>query len=106
MGKTSIGVEVVFALPERQRLVKLELDLGTTAIAAVERSGILEEFGACVPEQVELAIWGKRIEADALLEQGDRVEVLRPLAIDPRDARRRLAEEGGFMGGSKFQAGR
>ena len=99
MANGTIGVEVVFALSDRQRLVRLEMDQGATAMAAVERSGILEEFAASVPEPIELAVWGKRTGPNAALKPGDRVEVLRPLAVSPREARRRLAEKGRFMGG-------
>jgi hypothetical protein len=94
-----ISVEVVIALPGRQQLVGLELDSGTTAMQAVTDSAVLDTFPECASRPVELAIWGKPVEPGTVLNDGDRVEILRPLAIDPREARRRLAEKGGVMGG-------
>jgi putative ubiquitin-RnfH superfamily antitoxin RatB of RatAB toxin-antitoxin module len=93
-----VRAEVVYALPERQLLVALELDDGSTALDAVRASGILDSFSRAGAENLSLAIWGKRIEPGRTLNDGDRVEILRPLQIDPREARRQLAEKGGVMG--------
>ena len=93
-----VVVEVVYALPNRQLLVTLELDDGATALDAVRASGILDSFSGACAEDLSLAIWGKRVESGLPLSDGDRVEILRPLQIDPREARRQLAEKGGVMG--------
>ncbi len=97
-GKKTISIEVVFALSERQRLVTVAIACGATAREAVDKSGIAREF----PEQdfsaCRLGIWGRLIEDSQLLQDGDRVEIYRPLNIDPREARRRLAAEGKSMG--------
>jgi hypothetical protein len=82
-----LRVEVVWALPGRQRVVRVELDQGATAADAVTASGL----GA---RPAALGRHGKRIEPGTLLEEGDRVELLRPLAADPREARRRRARRG------------
>ena len=46
----------------------------------------------------QLGIWGRLVNRDQTLEDGDRVEIYRPLEIDPRETRRRLAAEGKTMG--------
>lgn len=95
-----LRIEVVFALPDHQELRVLEVPRGTRVADAVESSGLAEAFpdvdlGAC-----QAAIWGNVVEPDRPLSDGDRVELLRPLRIDPREARRVLATEGRFMGGA------
>ncbi len=85
-------------MPGRQVLLALAVRKGTTASEAVD----LADLGSHLPEldlaRAELAIWGERVGRDRVLEKGDRVEILRPLAIDPRDARRQLAKAGQVMG--------
>ena len=81
-------IEVVYALREEQVLVALEVAEGTTARQAIERSGILRRFPDLDPENVPLGIFGRVAGPDALLKDGDRVEVYRPLVADPKDARR------------------
>jgi putative ubiquitin-RnfH superfamily antitoxin RatB of RatAB toxin-antitoxin module len=79
-----LRVEVVRALPTRQRVARVELDEGSTARDAVEAAGITAPFAA-------LGRFGKKIEPETILRDGDRIELLRPLREDPKDARRRRA---------------
>ena len=93
----TIAVEVVVALRERQEIVRLMLPEGATAAEALRRANLAEafpeiEFGHCA-----LAVWGRPAAGSQVLRAGDRVEVLRPLKIDPRDARRELAKTGKSM---------
>ena len=80
-----IGVDVVRAWPRRHEQVHVTLPDGATVEDALRASGwsLLDVAG--------VAIFGERVERDALLHEGDRVELLRPLLIDPKDARRRRA---------------
>ena len=78
-------VEVVMAWPRRFESTWLELADGATVGDAVERCGLL------LDEAVALAVHGVRVEPDAALRDGDRIELLRPLQADPKDARRRRA---------------
>jgi len=94
----SIEVEVAYARPERQLILKLEVPQGTNAIEAVRLSGIEEEFPEIDPGQNRLGVFGKLCKADRVLNPGDRVEIYRPLLADPRAARRELAAEGKSMG--------
>lgn len=92
----TISVEVAFALPQRQHIVALTLTEGTTAREAVCRAELDRHFPE-LPEstfcEAELGIFGKALrEPEAhVLQAGDRVEVYRPLLIDPKQARRRRA---------------
>jgi putative ubiquitin-RnfH superfamily antitoxin RatB of RatAB toxin-antitoxin module len=93
-----IRVEVVYALPDRQRLVELEVPRGCTVREAVERSGLQHEFPEIGPEDNALGIFGRRCAPDQRLRDGDRVEIYRPLKADPKEVRRQLAARGRTMG--------
>ena len=75
-------IEVVQAHAERAEIVKLELPAGATVRDAPAAAGI---------DSQRVGIFGKRVSADARLADGDRVEVYRPLQIDPKQARRQRA---------------
>ena len=81
-------VEVVLAWPRHHRSVLLVLPEGARVGDAIAASGLPL---AGVDGQ---AVFGERIATDALLRDGDRVELLRPLQADPKDARRRRARGG------------
>jgi putative ubiquitin-RnfH superfamily antitoxin RatB of RatAB toxin-antitoxin module len=80
----SLRVEVVLALAGRQDRVRLELAEGATVSDALAASGLAGQ-GAAV------GIGGKVVPASRRLRDGERVELLRPLAQDPREARRQRA---------------
>jgi len=87
-----IRVEVAFALPSKQRIVALELPLGSTAVEAVKLADLPSLFPELEIEAFEraaLGIFGKPLKAPAQhrLSDGERVEVYRPLEIDPKAAR-------------------
>jgi len=87
-----IHIEVAFALPFKQRIVALEVPLGTTAVDAVQLadlSSLFPEVKREVFEQASLGIFGKVLKAPEQhrLSGGERVEVYRPLEIDPKAAR-------------------
>lgn len=76
------------AWPRRHEAVVLELPENATLAQAVEKAGLAG--GADV---TGYAIFGVNAEATTLLRDGDRVELLRALQIDPKDARRRRASK-------------
>lgn len=87
-----LTVEVAFALPERQKIVTLAVPAGSTAREAVRQARLDEHFPELPAESfenAELGIFGKRLLAPDryVLYAGDRVEVYRPLRIDPKQAR-------------------
>lgn len=91
-----IRVEVAFALPQQQRIVALEVPMGTTARQAVALAGLETLFPEVPPEtfvEADLGIFSQRLRdpEEHRLRDGDRVEVYRPLKIDPKEARLRRA---------------
>jgi uncharacterized protein len=65
---------------------------GTTALQAIERSGILEHFPQANPRGDGVGVFGKLVTPDTRLRDGDRVEIYRPLIADPKEARRERAK--------------
>lgn len=97
-----LQVEVVFALPDRQVLVTVSLDAGATVADAIVASGLPAQFPAEQLDSLPTGIWGRAVERDQSVSDGDRVEIYRPLELDPREARRQLAQLGRTMStGSK-----
>jgi putative ubiquitin-RnfH superfamily antitoxin RatB of RatAB toxin-antitoxin module len=94
----TIEVEVAYALPERQLILKVEVPLGASAIEAVRLSGIEEQFPEIELGKNRLGVFGKLCKPERMLQPGDRVEIYRPLIVDPRAARRALAAAGKSMG--------
>ena len=85
-----IAVEVAYALPERQRILALKVPAGTTMLDAAERSGIARVFEGLELATAKMGIFGKAV-ADPrrhVLADGDRVEIYRPLTVDPKEARK------------------
>ncbi|MEQ1581331.1 MAG: RnfH family protein [Steroidobacteraceae bacterium] len=93
-----IKVAVAYALPERQAVVPLELAAGSTALDAVQQSGVLALFPEIASRPLELAVFGRKVQPATVLKAGDRVEILRPLIHDPKATRRQLAGRGQTMG--------
>lgn len=98
---SDIDIEVAYARPERQVVLALRVPAATTAREAIERSGILSQFPEIRLDNNPIGIYGQVVEPGRKLEMGDRVEIYRPLEIDPREARRLLAEKGLTMGKKK-----
>lgn len=90
-----IAIEVVYALPDRQRLIALSVEEGCTVLAAAQRSGIAGEFPEIDWQQVRLGIFGRVVERpeQQCVRAGDRIEIYRPLLIDPKAARRARAAQ-------------
>ena len=90
-GTGSISVEVAYAEAQRQFLRRMELAAGATVADAIAASGLGHEFSIDV-SLLGAGIWSKPVARDAILGNGDRVELHRPLKADPKDSRRRRAE--------------
>ncbi len=86
-----IRVEVAYARADVQRLVPLALAAGSTAREAVIRSGLLEAFPEIAGKDLDLGVFSRPITLDTPLEHGDRVEIYRPLNVDPKEQRRKRA---------------
>jgi len=100
-----LEVAVACGLPDRQKIIAISVAPGTTARAAVEISGIAADFPELVVADSPLAVFGQPVDDSYLLQSGDRVEICRPLRMDPREARRQAALAGGTLGGGKQPPG-
>lgn len=92
-----LSIEVVYAQPQIQHLIALQLAPGSSLWQAVEQSGLLEQCPELQTRVNELrenvGIFGALKPADTVLKSGDRVEIYRPLVMDPKEARRLRAEK-------------
>ena len=91
MESPGIQVEVVQALPEGTRSVQLTLPPGSTAGAALERAAQSVEFAPLNLASATVGIFGRVVSREQPLKSGDRLEIYRPLAADPKTARRKRA---------------
>ena len=94
-------VEVAYALPDKQSLVSLEVEKGTTLKEAIEASGILDSFEQIDLTKDRVGIFSKFSTLDTVLREKDRVEIYRPLIADPKQVRKERAAEGKAMRSNK-----
>jgi putative ubiquitin-RnfH superfamily antitoxin RatB of RatAB toxin-antitoxin module len=87
-----LRVEVAYATPRRQRIVQLMVAAGTTVAEAIEMSALRLQFPE-IEAQPTVGIFSDKVELQHVLSAGDRVEIYRPLQADPKEARRRKAEQ-------------
>ena len=92
--KGLIPVEVAYATPDKQTLLSLQVPEGTTALEAVRQSGIADQYSAIKLDQDPMGIFSNLLNgkdwplpAEYALQPNDRVEIYRPLQIDPKQAR-------------------
>lgn len=97
MSDKKINIEVVYALPHEQTLLKQAVPEGITVVEAVRLSGILDKYPEIDLATGKLGIFGKLTKADTVLRDKDRIEIYRPLIADPKEVRRKRAEEGKVM---------
>ena len=96
-----IKVSVVYATTEKQSVYESTVARGTSAQELIEFSGFMNEIEALSSikvDDLEIGVFAERVELDYLLEEGDRVEIYRPLTADPKEVRRQLALVGKTMG--------
>ena len=84
----TISIELVFALPDKQVLRSVTLEEGSTVADAISKGNLSGDFPGLEPEGMQAGIWGRLVDRDHVVSDGDRVELYRPLEIDPREARR------------------
>ena len=92
-----LRIEVVYATPAQQDIVKLSLPSGSTVMQAIEASGVLRKHAEIDLEVNKLGIFSKLIKADAVLRDRDRIEIYRLLIADPKEIRRARAVQGKAM---------
>jgi len=82
-------IGIAYALPQRQVWFDINLPDGATIKDAIERSGILKQFPEIDLEKQKVGIYGKVSKLDAVLNDGDRVEIYRPITCDPKTVPRK-----------------
>jgi len=87
----TIDVEVAFAMPDKQLSVTVKVAEKTTVQQAINGSGILKQFPEIDLAKMRVGIFAKVCELDKTVEQGDRIEIYRPLLQNPMEARRSRA---------------
>ncbi|PHM73649.1 RnfH family protein [Xenorhabdus kozodoii] len=89
---SEINIEVVYALPERQYLRNVKLPQGATVEQAIIASGLLTLRHDIDLVKNKVGIYSRPAKLSDTLEEGDRVEIYRPLIADPKEMRRKRAE--------------
>lgn len=89
-----IIVEVIYALPEEQNLLTLEVDEAATVEAIINQSGILKQYPDIDLTKNKVGLFGKLVKLDQLLRHKDRIEIYRELIADPKEVRKKRAAEG------------
>ena len=98
VSERTIKVEVVYATPSQQHVVTVIVPVGSTAREAIEGSDILSLFDEIDLSKNKVGNYSRLIHLDVVLQDGDRLEIYRPLKADPKAVRRHLAKEGKTMG--------
>ena len=93
MVEGTVRVSVVYASPAQQFVRNLELPAGATVADAIERSAIVAAVGLERVDARQVGVFGRLVDATTVLRDGDRVEIYRPLKIDPKEARRQRARK-------------
>ncbi len=91
MPDADIAISVVYALPDTQTVVRLSVPSGTTVAEAVGLSSLSSRFPELAAAPLNCAIFGRVVAPTQVVAAGDRIEVLRPLLIDPKESRRQAA---------------
>ncbi|MEX3638780.1 RnfH family protein [Paraburkholderia sp. BR14320] len=88
-----LTVEVCYALASEQALIAVELPAGATLKQAIDASGILQRFPSIDLNTQKVGVFGKLKPLDTVLADHDRVEIYRPLLVDPKVSRQRRVEK-------------
>lgn len=91
-------IEIVYALLNKQKIYVLEVEEGTTIRQAAILAPVLEDFPEADVEGSKLGIFGKMMPDKQILQDGDRIEIYRPLIADPKEVRKQRAAAGKRMG--------
>jgi len=86
-----LHIEVVFAGVDTALRKSVQVEQGTTVTDALRVSGIAADLGVSEIDPALVGVFGRVAGPGTLLRDGDRVEIYRPLKIDPKEARRRRA---------------
>jgi putative ubiquitin-RnfH superfamily antitoxin RatB of RatAB toxin-antitoxin module len=93
MVSEKIKVEVVYAYPEKYFLKKMELEQPLTIQNVIVQSGVLEKYKEIDLRENKVGIFSRPAKLTDTVENGDRIEIYRPLIADPKEMRRKRAEK-------------
>ena len=93
MTDSRLSVDVCYALPDAQTLITVDLPAGATVREAILASGIVARHPDIDLPKQKVGVYGKIRPLDAALADHDRVEIYRPLIVDPKTARQRRVEK-------------
>ncbi|GAA5646360.1 MULTISPECIES: RnfH family protein [Vibrio] len=93
-----IHVEVVYALPQEQRVIALVVNKNMTAEEIIRESGVLELYPEIDLKKNKVGVFSRNIKLDATVRDRDRIEIYRPLLADPKEIRRKRAEQAKMEG--------
>ena len=86
-------IDVIYALPDEQICLEVEVDENTNIQQAIEASGILVQCPSIDLSRMKVGVFSKIKKLSDLLQAGDRIEVYRALLIDPKEVRKKRAEK-------------
>lgn len=89
-----VAIEVVYATKDKQQLLCLNVEEGSTVEAAILASGILTTFPEIDLTTQSVGVFSEPVALDQVVKAGNRIEIYRPLAMDPKIARRLRAKQG------------
>ncbi|TNV00503.1 RnfH family protein [Providencia rettgeri] len=90
---SELNIEVTYALPEKQFLLSVKVKEGATIEEAILASGILALRDDIDLKKNKIGIYSRPAKLTDLVQDGDRVEIYRPLIADPKELRRKRAEK-------------
>ncbi|MBU5692668.1 RnfH family protein [Vibrio cholerae] len=93
MSSEMIHVEVVYALPHEQRVLKLVVEQSATVEEIIRTSGILQMYPEIDLTVNKVGIFSRNVKLDAKVRDNDRIEIYRPFLADPKEIRRKRAEQ-------------
>ena len=88
-----ILVEIAYALPEEQVIISIKVPSKSDVKQAIEKSGIQKKFPSIDLSKNKVGIFGKKTTLDHVLKNRDRIEIYRPLILDPKEMRRKRAKK-------------
>lgn len=93
-----LQVEVVYGVPEKQKIITISTPENTSIEQAINDSGIKDVFPEIDLSKNKVGIWNRAAKLSDVVEDGDRIEIYRPLIADPKEVRKRRAEKAKLEG--------
>ena len=90
-----IAVEVAYALPDHQKIIAVNVELGATALQVIKQSGICDHFPEINSDTAIMGNFGQKLSnpAEYAVKAGDRIEIYCPLIADPKKIRQLRADK-------------